>query len=105
VLAGEFQWVVSKAETAPKLKAVLVDRHLRHAPIRSDQDTRSLSGEERGRLIQQLFETYLRTIDDLRSLDGQSNYEVGSTDSIPPSQPDSAPKFMIFEFEKACRKS
>jgi hypothetical protein len=92
VLAREFQWVVSKAETAPKPKAVLIDRDFQHAQIRSDKDIRSLSGEERVRTLQQLFETYLRTIDDRRSLDGQSYYEAGSTVLVAPSQPDSTTK-------------
>ncbi len=93
VLAREFQWVISKASTNQKPKTDSIERDLRHAPIRTDQEIRTLSGEERVGLLQQLFETYLRTVDDLQSLDGQSYYEVGSTMLAPPSQPDSATKF------------
>ena len=85
VLAREFQWVVSKAETGQKSKAVLIERDLRHAPIRSDKEIRALSGEERIRLLQKLFETYLRTVDDQRSLEGQSYYAVGSTNLVAPT--------------------
>lgn len=104
VLAREFQWVVSKAETVPKPKAVFIDRDLRHAPIRSDKDIRALSGEERVWLLQQLLETYLRTIDDRRSLDGQPYYEVGSTALVAPSQPDSTTKFYDIRVREALQK-
>ncbi|MDH4080868.1 MAG: hypothetical protein OEU68_13750 [Nitrospira sp.] len=104
VLAREFQWVVSKAETTPKPKAVLIDRDLKHAPIRSDKDIRSLSGEDRVQLLQQLFETYLRTVDDFRSLEGQSYYEVGSINLVSPSQPDSTTKFYDIRVREALQK-
>ena len=104
VLAREFQWVVSKAETGQKSKAVLIERDLRHAPIRSDKEIRALSGEERIRLLQKLFETYLRTVDDQRSLEGQSYYEVGSTNLVAPSQPDSAIKFYDIRVREALQK-
>lgn len=104
VLVREFQWVVSKAETTPKPKAVLIDRDLKHAPIRSDKDIRSLSGEDRVQLLQQLFETYLRTVDDFRSLEGQAYYEVGSTNLVSPSQPDSTTKFYDIRVREALQK-
>lgn len=104
VLAREFQWVVSKAETAPKPKAVLIDRDFQHAQIRGDKDIRSLPSEERVRLLQQLFETYLRTVDDFRSLEGQSYYEVGSTVLVAPSQPDSTTKFYDIRVREALQK-
>jgi hypothetical protein len=72
VLAREFQWVVSKADTSPKPKTVSVERDLKHAPIRSDKEIREMSGDDRARLIQQLFSTYLKTVDDHKSLEGQS---------------------------------
>lgn len=93
VLAREFQWVVSKAETGQKPKTVSLERDLQHAPIRDGETIRALSAEERLRLLQELFETYLRTVDDQRSLDGQSYYEVGTTIVTSPSQPDSTTKF------------
>jgi hypothetical protein len=101
VLAREFQWVVSKAETGVKTKAVSIERDLRHTQTRTDRDIRSLSSEERVRLLQQLFETYLRTIDDRRSLDGQPYYEAGSTVLVAPSQPDSATKFYDIRVREA----
>lgn len=104
VVAREFQWVISKAETAPKPKAVLIDRDFQHVQIRSDKAIRSLSSEERVRLLQQLFETYLRTVDDFRSLEGQSYYEVGSTVLVVPSQPDSTTKFYDIRVREALQK-
>jgi hypothetical protein len=101
VLAREFQWVVSKAQTGQKPKVVSVERDLRHAPIRTDKDIRALSGDERVRLLQQLFETYLRTVDDQRSLEGQSYYEVGSTALVVPRQPDSTTKFYDIRVREA----
>ncbi len=92
ILAREFQWVVSKADTAPKAKAVSVERELQTAPIRTDEEIAGLSAEERARLLQQLFDAYLRTVDDQKSLDGQPLYEVGSRTPIPPTHTDSTTK-------------
>jgi len=104
VLAREFQWVVSKAETGQKPKIFSIERDLRHAPIRTDKELSALSGEERLGLLQQLFETYLRTVDDRRSLEGQSYYEVGSTNLVAPWQPDSAIKFYDIRVREALQK-
>jgi hypothetical protein len=104
VLAREFQWVVSKADTGPKPKTVSIERDLRRAPIRSEKDIRTLSGEERVHLLQQLFETYLRTVDDQRSLEGQSYYDIGSTVLVPPRQPDSTTKFYDIRVREALQK-
>ncbi|NGZ08681.1 MAG: hypothetical protein CV088_04740 [Nitrospira sp. LK70] len=104
VLAREFEWVVSKAETGQKPKTGSRERDLRHAPIRTDKEIRALSGEERVRLLQQLFETYLHTVDDQQSLDGQSYYEIGNTILIPPSQPDSATKFYDIRVREALQQ-
>ena len=101
VLAREFQWVVSKAETGHKTGTVSVQRDLRNALIRVDKDIRSLLSEERVQVLQQLFGTYLRTIDDLRSLDGQSYYEAGSTVLVAPSQPDSTTKLYDIRVREA----
>lgn len=90
LLDREFQWVVSKADTEPKPQARAAERDLRHAPILADHDVAALSAEARARTLQQLFGTYLRTLDDLKSLDGQPYYEVGSSVLVPPAQPDSA---------------
>ncbi len=80
------------------------ERDLRHAPIRSDKEIRALSGEERVLLLQRLFKTYLRTVDDQRSLEGQSYYEVGSTSLVAPSQPDSTIKFYDIRVREALQK-
>ncbi|NGZ02504.1 MAG: hypothetical protein CV090_05565 [Nitrospira sp. WS238] len=104
VLAREFQWVVSKAETGHKSKAVSVQRDLPHAEIQADKDIRSLASDERVRFLQQLFETYIRTVDDFRSLEGQSYYEIGSTNLVAPSQPDSTAKFYDLRVREALQK-
>ncbi len=104
VLAREFQWVVSKADTSPKQAAAVVERDLARAPIRNDQEIQALSGEERVLLLQQLFDTYLRTIDDQRSLDGQSYYETGSRSLVPPSQPDSTTKWYDIKVREALQQ-
>ncbi len=104
VLAREFQWVVSKADTAPKSRAVSVERDLKHAPIRTDQEILALSGEERAQAIQRLFETYLRTVDDQRSLEGQPFYDVGTTALAAPAHPDSATKLYDIRVREALQK-
>lgn len=104
VLAREFQWVVSKADTSPKAKMVSVDRDLEHAPISSDKEIREMAGDERARLIQRLFETYLMTVDDHKSLEGQSHYEAGSTTLVPPAQSDSTTKLYDIRVREALQK-
>ncbi|MGC3975575.1 MAG: hypothetical protein QM771_14515 [Nitrospira sp.] len=104
VLAREFQWVVSKADTAPKAKAVAVERHLQKAPIRTDEEIAGLSAEERVRLLQQLFDTYLRTVDDQKSLDGQSWYEVGNSAPVRPTHADSTTKLYDIRIREALQK-
>jgi hypothetical protein len=104
VLAREFQWVVSKADTAPKPKTVSVDRDLRHAPIRTDKEIREMSGEERERLLRQLFDTYLKTVDDYKSLQGQPFYEVGTTTLVPSTHPDSTIKLYDVRVREALQK-
>lgn len=104
VLAREFQWVVSKADTSPKPKTLAMERDLRHAPIRADKEILALTGDERLRLLQQLFETYLRTVDDLRSLEGQPYYDVGATTLIPPAQQDSTTKYYDIRVREALQK-
>lgn len=101
VLAREFQWVASKADTAPKPKTVSGERMLKAAPIRPDQDIAALPGEERVRILQQLFDTYLRTVDDQKSLDGQSYYEVGNTALVAPTHPDSTTKLYEIRIREA----
>ena len=104
VLAREFQWVVSKADSAPKPKTFFVERDLKGAPIRLDREIVALSGEERVRVIQRLFDTYLRTVDDRKSLEGQSYYEVGTTRLLTPVQPDSTTKYYDLLVREALQK-
>lgn len=104
VLAREFQWVVSKADTSPKPKTISVERDLRHAPIRTDKEIQELSEDERVRLLQRLFETYLNTVDEQKSLEGQPYYDVGTTTPAPPAQPDSTIKFYDIRVREALQK-
>jgi hypothetical protein len=104
VLAREFQWVVSKADTAPKAKTVAMERALQTAPIRTDEEIAGLSAEERARLLQQLFDTYLRTVDDQKSLEGQPFYDVGSRTPIPPAHADSTTKLYDICIREALQK-
>ena len=103
-LAREFQWVVSKADTAPKPKRAASARDLKHVPIRTNKDIEGMSGEERQRLLQELFDSYLRTVDDLKSLDGQPFYEIGTDRLVPPTQPDSTIKFYDIRIREALQK-
>jgi hypothetical protein len=104
VLAREFQWVASKADTAPKPKLVSGERVLKSAAIRTDQDIAALPGEERVRILQQLFDTYLRTVDEQKSLDGQPFYEVGSTAPVAPIHQDSTTKLYEIRVREALQK-
>jgi hypothetical protein len=104
VLAREFQWVASKADTAPRAKTVLIERDLKAAPVRTDQEIANLPAEERARILQQLFDTYIRTTDDQKSLDGQPYYEVGSSRLIPPTQSDSTIKLYDIRVREALQK-
>lgn len=101
VLAREFQWVVGKADTSPRPKAVPVERDLAHAPILTDRDMHALPAEERVRALQGLFETYLKTVDDLRSLEGQPYYEAGTTTLLPPANRDQTIKFYDIRVREA----
>jgi hypothetical protein len=104
VLAREFQWVVSKADTSPKSKTIAVERDFKHASIRADKEIPELSGDERAHSLQQLFATYLRTVDDQKSLEGQPYYEVGSPILLQPTQPDSTTKLYDIRIREALQK-
>lgn len=103
-LAREFQWVVSKAETARKSDAVAAVRDPAQAPIRTDQEIPGLSAGTRAGLLQQLFHTYLRTVDDQKSLNAQPYYETGATTPVPPAQPDSTIKLYDIRVREALHK-
>lgn len=104
VLAREFQWVVSKADTSPKIKTVAVERDLKHARTHSDKEIQEMSGDERVRILQELFGGYLKTIDDHKSLEGQSYYEVGTTTLVSPTQSDSTTKLYDIRVREALQK-
>jgi hypothetical protein len=104
VLAREFQWVVSKADTAPKPKILSGERDLPVAPIRTDQDIKSLPADERARILQRLFDTYLRTVDDQKSLAGQPYFEVGNSALVQPAHQDSTIKLYEIRIREALQK-
>ena len=104
VLAREFQWVVSKADTASKPKILSGERDLPVAPIRTDQDIQSLPADERARILQRLFDTYLRTVDDQKSLVGQPYFEVGNSALVQPTHQDSTIKLYEIRIREAMQK-
>jgi len=100
-LAREFQWVVSKADTAPKAKTIQAGRDLEHVVIYTDKEIPQMSPENRIRTLQRLFETYLRTVDDQKSLEGQPFYEIGTAALVPPAHPDSTIKLYEIRVREA----
>jgi hypothetical protein len=104
VLAREFQWVVSKADTTPKRQIKGERADLKRARILTNQEIGELSGEEREHVLQDLFGTYLTTVDRHASLEGQFYYEVGSTTLLPPDQPDSTIKLYDIRVREALQK-
>lgn len=104
VLAREFQWVVSKADSTKKRKAGVGERRLATAPILSNTTIRNMSEEERERALQALFNDYLTTVDDFQSLRGQPYYDMGSTTKIPPAQPDSTIRLYDIRVREALQR-
>jgi hypothetical protein len=103
-LAREFQWVMSKADTAPKLQPRSVRSDLAQVPIRTDQEIASMPPNERLKLLHTLFERYLRTVDEHKSLDGQPYYEEGTTSIIQPAHADSTIKLYDIRIREALQK-
>ena len=101
LLAREFQWVVSKADTKKKRKAPQVARNLQQAPIQTNKAIRQLSPEERTDRLQALLESYLTTIDAYGSLEDQPYYAVNSPKLIEPSQPDSTINYYDIRIREA----
>jgi hypothetical protein len=54
--------------------------------------------------VQQLFVTYLTTVDDQRSLEGQPFYEIGTTGLVQPTQPDSTIKLYDIRVREALQR-
>jgi hypothetical protein len=95
---------MSKADTAPKLQPRSVPSDLAQVPIRTDQEIAAMSANERLTLLRALFERYLRTVDDHKSLDGQPYYEEGTTSVIQPAQADSTIKLYDIRVREALQK-
>lgn len=105
VLAREFQWVVSKADTTPKRRATGGERaDLKQVQIKTNQEIGDLSGEEREHVLQDLFRAYLTTVDRHASLKGQSYYEIGTTILLTPAQPDSTINLYDIRVREALQK-
>ena len=100
-LAREFQWVVIKASTTPKRKKVFVERDLKNAPIKTNKEIKNMSGDEREQALLALFETYLTTVDDYKSLKSQPYYEVGTTTLIPSINSDTTTKLYDIRIREA----
>jgi hypothetical protein len=103
-LAREFQWVASKADTGPRPRSLPAARDLARAPVRSDADIAGLSSDQRVRILRGLFETYLHTTDEHKSLEGQAYYEVGTTTLVPPAHADSTTKLYDIRVREALEK-
>ncbi|RMH08174.1 MAG: hypothetical protein D6704_03480, partial [Nitrospirae bacterium] len=73
-LAREFQWVLVKAETRPRPKAIQIQRDLEHAPLQTNKAIAAMSGEQREHILESLFQTYLTTVDAYKSLLNQPYY-------------------------------
>jgi hypothetical protein len=104
VLAREFQWVVSKTDATPKRQTQRVRADLKQVPIKTNQEIEELSEEEREHMLQDLFRTYLTTVDRHASLEGQPYYETGTTTRLPPAQPDSTIKLYDIRIREALLK-
>jgi hypothetical protein len=93
ILAREFQWVVSKADTSKKRQVIITGkRDLQHAPIQTRKEIDNSTGDEREKTLQALFESYLTTVDEYNSLEQQPYYQIGSATPVPPAQVDSTMK-------------
>ncbi len=104
VLAREFQWVLSKADTTKKRKALVGARELTHAPIQTNKSIDHMTGAEREAVLQRLFEQYLTTVDEYDSLKIQPYYNIGTISSINPTQPDSTTKFYDIRVREALQR-
>jgi hypothetical protein len=101
VLAREFQWVLSKADTSAKPQITSDGRDFTHAPIQANKEIERLTGAERAEILQALFEVYLTTVDEYNSLLHQSYYEIGSAIPVTPAQPDSTAKLYDIRVREA----
>ena len=104
VLAREFQWVVSKADTSKKRQVIAVTRDLQHAPIQTRKEIDSSTGDERKKTLQALFEGYLTTVDEYKSLEQQPYYGIGSASPVSPAQADSTTKLYDIRVREALQR-
>lgn len=104
VLAREFQWVLSKADTTKKRKALAGRRELTHAPIQTNKNIDHMSGAEREKALHALFEQYLTTVDEYDSLKNQPYYDVGAIVPVNPTQKDSTTKFYDIRVREALQR-
>ena len=101
ILAREFQWVVSKADTSKKPKVIAGKRDFQHAPIQARKEIDHSTGDEREKVLQALFEGYLTTVDEFNSLEQQPYYEIGEVTPVPPAQADSTTKLYDIRVREA----
>jgi hypothetical protein len=101
VLAREFQWVVSKADTSKKRQVIATTRDLQNAPIQTKNEIDNSTGNEREKILQALFESYLTTVDEYNSLEQQPYYEIGLESPVSPAQADSTTKLYEIRVREA----
>ncbi len=104
VLAREFQWVVSKADTTRKRKASANRRDLVHAPIQTNKNIDRMTEAEREEALQALFERYLTTVDEYDSLENEPYYDIGTFSPVTPTQEDSTIKFYDIRVREALQR-
>ena len=104
VLAREFQWVVSKADTSKKRQGIAGTRDLQHAPILTRKEIDNSTGGQRKKVLQALFDSYLTTVDEYNSLEQQPYYEIGSASFVSPAQADSTTKLYDIRVRAALQR-
>jgi hypothetical protein len=104
VLAREFQWVVSKADTSKKRQVIAATRDIQHAPIQTRKEIDNSTGDEHEKALQALFEGYLTTVDEYNSLEQQPYYAIGSASLVAPAQADSTTKLYDIRVRDALQR-
>lgn len=104
LLAREFQWVVSKADTSKKRQATSKERNLTIAPIQRNAIIASSTGGERQGMLQALFASYLTTVDAYNSLEQQPYYETGSNVPVSDVQSHSAIRLYDIRMREALQR-
>lgn len=104
VLAREFQWVVSKADTSKKRQILAETRDLLRAPVQARKAIKGMVGAEREKKLQELFDDYLRTVDEYNSMKEQPYYDIGSDQPLPADQSDSTTKLYDIRVRRALQE-